>query len=219
MIDWRTIPTTKLAGLGLSAILIGALVIGFMVKSCAREPGPKIPPKVQQSIDSLKITKPTFDSVARAGAATVARDTTRAKGYKTQATRTEITARGETVLADSLALVATRARSADSAALSWQSAYEARTREADAWHATAVRNDSAYLAERDARTQLAALYGADTLRRIATETVNTDLQKAIAKLQVPCRIIGPIPCPSRTATFVGSVVLGAVAARAIGGKP
>lgn len=212
-----TIGRAKLAGagFGIATILAAVLGLAWVMKSCAPEPAPKIPPKTQRAIDSLNMTKPNFDSMQVAGREQVARDTIRATGHKQEATRAEATANFAKLTADSLAETAAKLASSDSAALAWKDAYEARTREADAWHVAAVRNDSAYRAERDARLVLTTIYEADTLRRHAVEAVNVELQKAIGKLQQPCRIVGPIPCPNRTVTMVGSVVLGAVAGAAL----
>lgn len=211
-----TIGKAKLAGAGLGIVAVIAAVLGlaWFFGSCQPEPGPKIPVKTQKSIDSMNTTKPAFDSTQRAGQQKVARDTLRATAHKAQATQAEATANFAKITADSLAITAARARSADSAAAAWKDAYDARTREAEAWHVAAVRNDSAYRAERDARLTLMTVYSADTLRRQATERINGELQKAIAKLQQPCRIVGPIPCPNRTVTMVISATLGAVAGAA-----
>lgn len=198
----------KLAGVGAAVAVIIAIALGlaWFFRSCQKEPGPKIPPRTQRSIDSLVITKPVFDSMQHAGQQQVARDTTRAISYRRQAQQAESSANFSKVTADTLAATAERIKAADSAATAWKAAYEARTREAESWHLAAIRNDSAYQAERDARLTLGSLYGADTLRRIATEKVTTELQDAIKHLQQPCRVIGRIPCPSRTVTFVLTAV-------------
>lgn len=211
-----SIGKAKLAGAGLGIVAIAAAVLGlaWMFKSCQPEPAPKIPPKTQRAIDSLTMTKPSFDASQVAGRQQVARDTIRASVQKRQASQAEASANFAKLTADSLAQTAAALHSADSAALAWKEAYDARTREAEAWHVASIRNDSAYRAEHDARVAMTALYEADTLRRHAIEAVNLDLQKAIKKLEAPCRIVGPIPCPNRTVTMVGSVILGAVAGAA-----
>lgn len=194
----------KLAGVGLAlvSIIAVALLLAWLFKSCQREPPPKIPVKTQRTIDSLQNTKTTFDSSQTAGKQKVARDTTRAVTHHAAAVQAEASANFSKLTADSLAVTAAHAKTADSAAAAWKDAYDARTREAEQWHAAAVRNDSAYQAERDARIAAVSLWAADTLRRHVTEQVNLDLRKAIDKLQQPCKIIGPIPCPSRTVTMV-----------------
>lgn len=203
---------TRLAGVGIITVVIIALALGaaWMFKSCQPEPGPKIPPATQKSIDSLAATKPTFDSVQHAGQQKVARDTLTAITHKRQATQAEASANFAKITADSLAATAARAKSADSAAAAWKAAYEARTREAESWHVAAIRNDSAYQAERQARITAVNLYVADTSRRVAVEKVNSELQEAIKKLEVPCRVpgtFGKIPCPSRTVTMVLTAVV------------
>jgi hypothetical protein len=213
----------RLAGVGLILAVIAAVVLGlaWMFSSCRPEPGPKIPEKVQRTIDSLNQTKPAFDSVQKAGQQEVARDTTKALTHKRQAAQAEASAQFSKITADSLAATAARAKTADSAAAAWKDAYDARTREAEQWHAAAVRNDSAYQAERDARIAAVKLWVADTLRRHTSEQINSDLQDAIKKLEVPCRVpgtFGKVPCPSRTVTFVVTALAagtaGALAANA-----
>lgn len=218
---WVNFGKAKLMGLGLAGAFILVLLVAWALRSCQPTPPPKIPPKVQKSIDSLATTRPSFDSAAVAGRQEVARDTTRATGFKKQGTQAEATANFAKITADSLAASAARTHASDSAAAAWKDAYDARTREAEAWHVAAVRNDSAYQAERDARVRLAGLYAADTLRRIATEKVNGELQDAIKKLQVPCTVpgtFGKVPCPSRTVVMVGSAGLGLLAGKFLAGK-
>jgi hypothetical protein len=180
---------TRLSGMGLALVAIVAVALGLALafRSCQPVPAPKIPAKTQHSIDSLVITKPTFDSSQHAGQQKVARDTLTAITHKTQATQAEARANFAKITADSLAATAARAKTSDSAATAWKEAYEARTREAEAWRISSVRNDSAFQAEHSARITLGQLYAADTLRRVAIERVNTELQDAIKKLEQPCR--------------------------------
>jgi cytoskeletal protein RodZ len=201
----------RLSGMGLALVGIVAVALGlaWAFRSCQPDPVPKIPAKTQHSIDSLVITKPAFDSSQHAGQQKVARDTLTAITHKSQATQAEARANFAKITADSLAATAARAKTADSAAAAWKEAYDARTREAEAWHVAAVRNDSAYQAEHAARITLGQLYAADTLRRVAIEHVNTQLQDAIKKLEQPCRVpgtFGKVPCPSRTVTMVVTAV-------------
>lgn len=202
---------TRLAGVGVTLAVIVAVAFGlaYMFRSCQPEPPPKIPPKTQKSIDSLEITKPAFDSAQHAGQQKVARDTTVAIGHKARANEAEASANFTKITADSLAAAATRAKNAEDAAAAWKEAFDARTREAEKWHLAAIRNDSAYKAERDARIAAVNLWVTDTLRRHAAEVVNTELRDAIKKLEQPCRVpgtFGKVPCPSRTVTFVLTAV-------------
>jgi hypothetical protein len=215
----------KLAGISLAGLVIIFLVIAFAVKSCAPAPRPKIDPKTQKSIDSLDATKPGFEKQKDSLITVVKHDTIFAKAAdkasaeaNTRAERSRASAVASGKRADSLAAVA-RAH-ADSALL-WRNAYEQRTMQADTLTRTVAEKDSAltaehaaFLHEQDARIGLGRLFGADTLRRLAIEKVNKGLEDDIKKLQQPCRIVGPIPCPSRTVVGLLSATLGAVAGRA-----
>lgn len=198
----------RLAGVGLAlaAIVGGSFALAYVFKSCQPEPKPKIPVEVQKRIDSLAITKAAFDSGQKAGLGRIVHDTVRAIVYKTRAAESETRAEIANTTADSLAAQAALAKTADSAAVAWKAAYDVRTVEADQWRITAARNDSAYQAERSARVEALQLYDGAVKRLQSTELVNVDLRKAIAKLEQPCRILGPIPCPSRTVTLILSTV-------------
>ncbi len=169
---------------------------------------PKIPIETQRTLDSLKETSWEFkhqkDSIIRV----VVYDTVQAIRAETAARQARARAQTEQHRADSLAMVA---RTSTDSASTWRQAYEARTAEAVELRTTVAAKDSAYRFERDARQALSVLYGADTTRRIAIERVNADLVKAIARLEQPCRVIGPIPCPSRTASAILAGTLGAIA--------
>lgn len=207
-----TIPAGRYAKvLGLGGVVAVVLGLAWFFASCRPEPQDKIPPEVARRIDSMDVTRPAFDSTQAAGRSAVARDTVFATVFKVRADTSARVAARARITADSLAEIA---RVKDSSATAWKAAYEARTEEATEWRATAFRNDSAYRSERSARLGLAALYGADTLRRQATERINADLRRAIDRLEVPCRIVGPIPCPSRTVTMVLAGVGGAFAGAA-----
>lgn len=204
------VPRLALGGAGLLAAGLGVVLAW---QSCRGPDGPKIPPEVSRRIDSMTVTRPVFDSTQAAGRVMVARDTTAALVAHMRAQHSRDSALLVSALADSLAEVAARALSADSAAAAWMLAYEARTEEAKRWRRSSDSLESAYQSERSARLTLSGLYGADTLRRIATERINADLRKAISKLEVPCRIVGPVPCPNRTVSALLGVVAGAAAAR------
>jgi hypothetical protein len=198
--------------LGLLGVIIAILALGYVVKSCQRpsDPSEKIPPATQRTIDSLTRTKPAFDSVADSLRVRIIHDTVQSVQLQEAAARSATRARDAQARADALAEAAHVAQDSTAA---WRRAYEARTAEAVALRET-VRNDSLAIGrEVDARRALALAYGADTLRRVAIERVNADLSAVIERLDVPCRIVGPIPCPSRTTTAVLSAIGGAVAGR------
>jgi PBP1b-binding outer membrane lipoprotein LpoB len=192
----------KLLGLTAAGVVILALAIAFLLKGCGTPDKPKIDTKTQKSIDSLNATKPQFEKTKDSIITVVVHDTIRAAAVDRAANQTVARAQVAEHRADSLAAVAQQ--HSDSAIL-WHNAYDARTVEADTLRKAVAQKDSAFQAERLAFVNLSALYGADTLRRIATEKVNLGLQNDIKKLQQPCTVpgtFGKIPCPSRTVTLV-----------------
>lgn len=199
------VPSTRTivwTGVGVAVALV--VMVWYHHRSST---APKIPPKTQRSIDSLSITKPTFDSMQAAGRLAVVHDTVISVVYRTKVERVAVAAAKIGVVADSLAVVA--ARAGDSSVV-WHAAYTARTREADSLMVALAASDSAWMSERRALTEMSTLYARDTLRRHATEKVNEELVTAIGKLQQPCRILPFVPCPSRLVTAAGSAAVAAV---------
>lgn len=199
--------------------LVVILVAGFiilMVRDCGvpNPPGPKIPPATQHTIDSLGVTQPTFQARQDSLRAQVTEDSLkvhtiihRIARNDTNVIRQQMAAMHAAHVADSLAMDQ-----------KWQDAYAARSAEADSLLGVVAKKDStinywhaAYLAEHSAKIALTVAYTEDTTRRVALERVNADLQRSIAQLEQPCRIVGPIPCPSRTVTMVVSTVVTATA--------
>lgn len=188
--------------------LVGVLLALF-VFAWRRPVPPKIDPATQHVIDSLRVTADGFRHQADSALGVVRIDTIRAAARVVTKTKVVADAAALGRLADSLARVA------DSAA-TWQRAYTVRTLERDTLQVALALADTALLFERDARGQLQLLYAQDTARRAALERVSAGLQRDIARLQQPCKLIGPLPCPSRTVTLIAGAALGLVATRALG---
>lgn len=190
--------------------LTGALVVALVFSSCPRpDEKDKVPAPIQKTADSLEATRPAFDDRRDSVVRVVAIDTARAVRAERLARARKDSAEGFRRQADSLARLA--GTSADSATL-WRQAYERRTEEADQLRASNAAADSALQAERSARLRVSQLFSESELRRRqAEEVVIPGLERAIAQLEKPCRIVGPIPCPSRRVSFVA----GAAAAVAI----
>jgi hypothetical protein len=186
-------------------ILIGAaIVLLFGIDYCARrDPAPKIPPKVQRSIDSLDVTRQAFNDHRDTVILRAATETVTAVRYVVASADVERRARSSARRADSLAALGTV----------WHEAYDARTAQVVELDSALTLKDSAWRSERASRISYQSLYADDTLRRVAIERVNGDLRAAIGKLDRPCRVLG-ISCPSRTAVAIGGAVLGAFVARA-----
>lgn len=192
-------------------VVTGALAAALVFSYCGR-PDPdegKVPAPIAKTVDSLKTTAPDFaerrDSVVKV----VTIDTARARRAEAAARAAELRAESERKAADSLAALA--ATSADSARL-WHAAYDRRTTEAANLRVSLDSAHSATASERSARLSLDGLYReAERRRKTAEEVAIPGLEAAIAKLEKPCRVVGPIPCPSRRVAFlagaVGAVVI------------
>lgn len=202
-------PTTA----GLLAV-IGALTLALVFSSCPRpDPDEKVPAPIRKTADSLEATRPEFDDRRDSVVRVVAVDTARAVRAERLARARKDSAAALRKEADSLASLART--SADSATL-WREAYERRTAEADQLRSSAAAADSALQAERSARVNLGQLFNAaEARRRTAEEVVIPGLERAISQLEKPCRIVGPIPCPSRRVAFLAGAVGAVVAVSAV----
>lgn len=192
-------------------VLFGTVILlilgGLWLWSRHKGNEPKIPKETQETIDSLRVTKPAFDHTQDSIRRIVVYDTMQATRAQAAAEKARASAQAQQHRADSLAVVA---RTSADSATAWHRAYDARTEEAVNLRTAFAEKDSAYRSERHARQALEVNYGADTTRRIAIEKVNKDLLQAIDRLEQPCRVLGPIPCPSRTVAAVGTGILGLI---------
>lgn len=193
-------PTTA----GLVAIIV-ALAGALVFTSCPRpDPAEKIPVEIRKASDSLKATRPEAehrrDSVLRV----VAVDTARAVRAERLARAAKDSAEGFRKRADS---TATQARLYGDSAFLWRSAYENRTEEADQLRTALSSSDSALQARTAAGANLRLLWlDSEARRRKAEEVVIPGFERAIAQLEQPCRILGPIRCPSRKAVLIGATL-------------
>lgn len=191
------------------AVIAGALAIGLVFKSCQRpDDSGKIPAPLERKLDSLAVTAPAHqdrqDSIIRV----VMVDTIAARRHAAAATAAKRDAEASRQRADELER---QARSRADSAILWRQAYDARTEEAAGLRVSLASTDSALAAEKSARAAALAGWRSETARRMSIEDANQGLRAAIARLEKPCRIVGPIPCPNRTVAFVGGVTLGVVA--------
>lgn len=191
------------------AVIAGALAIGLVFKSCQKpDDSGKIPAPLERKLDSLAITAPSHqdrqDSIIRV----VVEDTVAARRHAAAASAAKRDAEASRLRADDLER---QARSRADSALLWRQAYEARTEEAVGLRSSLASSDSALASERSARAAALAGWRSETARRMSIEDANQGLRSAIERLEKPCRIVGPIPCPNRTVAFVGGVALGVVA--------
>lgn len=189
----------------LPMVVIAILGAGLAFKSCQKPtPTDNLTPPEHKTIDSLKNTQPTFAKTQDSIIHIVVVDTQHAAVSRKAEIAAKASAARAEHRADSIAAIA-------SSMADWKSAYDARTQETVGLKLAVQHADSIAADERDARIKLSTAYGADTLRRVAIEKLNVGLVKTIGELQRPCKIVGPIPCPSRTVTAVLSGIGGAIA--------
>lgn len=178
-------------------LLLAALTVLY-------EPPDPAPPALQRTADSLDLTRPALDSqLARSDTAGEA--SARAQRELVQRERSARAAANRArAAADSLAEIAARTASADSAAQAWYLAYLERTKERDSLRAELGAKgaridllvaDSMRLSD-DKRELLA--------RNVALEKFTADLRVAIARASECTILTWPrkVRCPTRKETAV-----------------
>lgn len=191
------------------AVLLVLAVALLAAKSCADGHGaqPKIPPPVRRDLDSLAMTRPAHEAEQDSLRARAQRETDARVLAQHRADALATSARTIQHRADSLAALAQTAEQ-------WHAAHDARQQEAESWHRTADERDVALQHEIVAHARADSGWTAERARRIHLETVTVPgLERAIAKLEQPCRVAF-IPCPPRAVVgvigAVGGYVLGNV---------
>lgn len=184
-------------------ILAAVLTFFFLLK----EPRKILPPATEKTADSLAATAPAHASATDSLKRLAAGLNDRAKRLHADAQSANDRANVEKRRADSLARLA----ASDSAA--WADAYAARTAEAAALQETVLklRDENATLLEKAAADSARA--EREKERRIALESLNRDVMKAIKKEQ-DCKVLF-IPCPTRTEAAIGGYIAGTLITGAI----
>lgn len=193
-------------------LLVATVVVLSAALLMRRRPAPLIPPDVQRELDSLRETRQraeqTIDSLRTSAAEATARATT-ATG---RAYRAEAVAHQHRGTADSLARDAAASGRRDQPmaqqVLLWRTAYDARSAEAESLRASGAQKDTALEELRTAVDRLQQALAASEARRQRSEALNDQLAEALQRAQRGCRIVGPIPCPSRTVTGVVAFAAG-----------
>lgn len=188
-------------------LLVAGVAYILYLRFMPGEPtGSNFTPREQKVIDSLAKTQPAFDKTQDSIKTLIIHDTAESSRFEEAARRSQARAERFQARADSLALAAEITQ--DSASR-WKMAYEARTQEAETLRQTVVEKDSALAKEKRAFTRLSVAYANDTLRRIAVEGLNRDLQETVKGLVKPCKI-GPLPCPPRKLIAATAFALGKI---------
>lgn len=195
-------------------VLALVLIAGLFLLECnPTAPEPKIPPVVQADIDSLRITRPMHDAARDSALARARQDSIIRVDAQRRAARAEASAMAARRLADSLAAAAQSAEE-------WKAAHDQREAEARRWEQTANEKEKALQAEVASHAETSIALGLELGRRLHLETVTVpNLQLTIAELEKPCKVIGPIPCPSRKVVAVVSAGLGAYAGYKLATRP
>lgn len=194
-----------------AAVLLAGLAL-LSLRCGGDDEGGKIPPALERTADSLEAGRPAFEERRDSVVRVLVRDTLESRRLARAAQAARDSAEGSRQRADSIASLAASQR--DSAAL-WRQAYEARSEEAGQLRRSLDSAQAAHSAELLARARLEQLWGeAERRRATAEEVVIPGLRQAIARLEKPCRLLGPIPCPSRRASALAgaAAALAAVAA-------
>ncbi len=189
--------------------VIAVLAIALGVKSCERPPEANIPPALQKTLDSIAAVAPVVAAHRDSVIKIVVRDTTKARIQAARADSVLRVADAARGIADSLAALA-RQR-ADSAAL-WHQAYDAERLAGDVVRRALASKDSAYRVEATNTIRLLGQMHLDSIWANGLASANSSLVSRIRQLEAPCRVVGPIPCPTRTQTMVATAIL-AVAAQ------
>lgn len=200
-------------------VVVIALVVlaGLLLAFCHPTPN-SIPPKEQTSIDSLKITKPGFDSTQHVVKQQAAKVVTKIVHDSAAAVRARAEADHYRRIADS-ALAVARAQH-DTTSAAFVAATNA-TKEADQLRAT---NDTLTVRLSEAKTTIVALtdqIARDSLRQHASDDLNARLAKDV-KTAGQCRMLPFIRCPTRKQAFVlgaGTAIIAKYAYDQRRGKP
>lgn len=193
-----------------AVVVVLVVLAGLLLALCHPKSNP-IPPKEQTSIDSMKATKPGFDSMQRVVKQQAARVVTRIVHDSAAA----VTARAEADryrrIADSALAVARAQHDTTSAAFV---AADNATKEADKLRAS---NDtlSARLSEAHATIlALTAQVTADSVRQNASDDLNARLANDLRHASPPCYLVPHlVGCPSRKTVAVVSLATGYLVSR------
>jgi hypothetical protein len=214
MVDFM-VAKAKLAGISVVGLVIIALAVALVMSQCRSPEKPKIPPQDQAALDKQASTLPAFNKTQDSGNVIIKHDTIFAKATNASANQSKANAAKLEAAADSIARLAVLATTAADSARKYHQAFDERGLAIDSLHTAIVKKDSAIQYWHDAFTGKQFLYTADSARRVAAEDLTGRLKKDIDKLQQPCKVIGPIPCPSRIVASTLSGIAGVLAGHAI----
>jgi hypothetical protein len=184
-------------GLGIGAGVAVGVAILLLFAFCRRSPTP-LPEKERAKLDSLKATKPAFDSSHTATGAAIARIRAEADHERGRA--------------DSLSRAAAASRTAADSAERWHLAYAASSREAAGLRVAVDTLERDLKAANDTLGRAKIQLDADSSRIAEHVKTEADLRRDLEHASPPCSVLYVFGCPSRkTAFLVGAGALGAYA--------
>lgn len=185
--------------------IAGAIValVALSFAFCRPQPKP-VPPKEQKSIDSLTITKPTFDSTQHAVTEGAKKVITKIVHDSAAAVAARKIADDYRRIADSALAVARASHDTTSAAFV---AAENATKEANQLRAMNDTLRSDLSIAKDTIAALVHQIKRDSTRQNATDDLNARLAADIRRGD-GCRLAWLLACPSRKATAVVSATIG-----------
>jgi hypothetical protein len=174
-----------------------------------------LPREEQKTGDSLVVTKPAFDSTQHATQRAVTTVLTRLVTDSAAVARLRAKADSEHRRADSLASVASFARTAADSATAWRQAYEASAREVAVLQAANKTLTEDVAAARDSLRESLVRLREGARREADHVNFEARLQRTIAQSSPPCRVALVLRCPTRKEAFVAGVVVASAGAYAV----
>jgi chromosome segregation ATPase len=188
------------------AVLLG-LVIWQEIRS---RPEPTTPPAVAARQDSIERTRPGADRAIDSLKTSAAEAEARSRRAEARARAEEDSTRSAKGRADSLARVAAESKTAADSATYYRQAYAERTAEAEGLRRSLASREDALTESYAASARLAAAADSADRRRKVVEDQNLDLTRALKKAAKKDKLLGLIPLPSRTSSFLVGVGVGGV---------
>lgn len=162
-------------------LLIVAIVLGFLLLRTCGDAEPAIPPEIQAELDAYRAAKPKSDSVILQNVKLVDSVGVLASRLRASTRPARVTATGSGITADSAAILAQRATSAADSALAWETAYKARSAQAEALESVVARLDSAAIQDSIGKVALQRALTETSTRLLTAEGLVADLVEAAEK--------------------------------------
>jgi hypothetical protein len=200
-------------GLGIGAGVAVGVAILLLFAFCRRSPTP-LPEKERAKLDSLKATKPAFDSSHTATGAAIVNVVTKIVHDDAAIARIRAEADHERGRADSLSRAAAASRTAADSAERWHLAYAASSREAAGLRVAVDTLERDLKAANDTLGRAKIQLDADSSRIAEHVKTEADLRRDLEHASPPCSVLYVFGCPSRKTAFLVGAGAGALGAYA-----